>query len=94
MAPLAELIQRWRVAACCSLLGLAGAVAAGEQDLADAEFLEMLEYLGSWDESDEDWLLLEAAGKAIAGLQDENRDDARNDAVPEGEQSTESDDER
>jgi len=45
----------------------------------------LLEYLGMWEESDEDWQLLD----------NESRDDdeERSDPVPEGEESPESDDE-
>jgi hypothetical protein len=38
----------------CGLLGLGAAVTAAETELPDLAFLE---YLGSWEESDEDWVL-------------------------------------
>lgn len=60
-----------------------GATALAEEEPApDAEFLE---YLGMWQESDEDWLLLEEM--QMTGL------DERSDPAPEGEESTEIEDE-
>jgi hypothetical protein len=53
-----------------------------EEELPDAEFLE---YLGLWEESDEDWLLLDEEEVAD--------NDERTDPVPEGEESTEKEDE-
>lgn len=53
-----------------------------KQDIPDREFLE---YLGMWEESDEDWQLLNIDRIA--------EDDERNDPAPEGEESTESEDE-
>ncbi len=68
------------------LYGLAlcgsGAVCAAGDDVPDIEFLE---YLGMWEESDEDWLLLEGA---MAAENEEGSDPA-----PDGEESTENDDE-
>jgi hypothetical protein len=55
---------------------------ASDEQIPDAEFLE---YLGFWDESDEDWLLLE--NDAVA----ENEE--RSEPVPQGEVSTETEDE-
>ena len=55
---------------------------AEEEDVPDAEFLE---YLGMWQESDEDWLLLEEIQTADI--------DERSDPVPKGEESTEMKDE-
>jgi hypothetical protein len=66
--------------ACGLCLG-AGAMAE-EEDVPDVEFLE---YLGMWQESDEDWLLLEEIQTA-----DINE---RSDPVPDGEESTEMKDE-
>jgi hypothetical protein len=64
------------------------AFSAGHADepLPEAEFLE---YLGSWDESDEEWLLVREGA-----LRNTAKDDERNDAAPEGEESTESNDEQ
>jgi hypothetical protein len=65
-------------------LCLATATVAGEEPPpeADAEFIE---YLGMWEETDEDWMLLEEIQVAES--------DERSDPVPEGEESTEKTDE-
>jgi hypothetical protein len=55
---------------------------AEEEPAPDADFLE---YLGMWQESDEDWLLLEEI--QMTDL------DERSDPVPDGEESTEINDE-
>ena len=47
--------------------------------------MEFLEYLGLWEETDEDWQLLD--GDAVA------ENDERSDPVLEGEESTETEDE-
>jgi len=54
---------------------------------ADDEVLEMefFEYLGMWEESDEEWLIFEEP--TTAG------NDTRTDPAPEGEESEEKDDE-
>jgi hypothetical protein len=73
-----------------ALLGLAlcgGADAAAEEPAPDAAFLE---YLGSWEGTDEDWLLFEDA----AGETEESKDEERSDSEPEGDASPESQDER
>ena len=49
---------------------------------ADAEFIE---YLGMWEETDEDWMLLEEIKVADS--------DERSDPAPEGEESAEKTDE-
>ena len=67
--------------ACC-LLSDAGA--AGDDDLPDIEFLE---YLGSWEESDEDWLLV----RDVEKIRERIRQDESSDSVPEDRESTESD---
>jgi hypothetical protein len=56
-----------------------------EEDDEQAADMEFLEYLGYWEESDEEWLMFEAT---IAAEPDE-----RSDPVPEGEESTETEDE-
>lgn len=66
--------------ACGLCLGMSAM--AEEEDVPDAEFLE---YLGMWQESDEDWLLLEEIQMADI--------DERSDPVPDGEESTEMKDE-
>jgi hypothetical protein len=57
-------------------------VLAADDEVPDAEFLE---YLGLWDESDEDWLIFDEPITADA--------EERSDPVPEGEESTEKADE-
>ena len=66
------------------LLGTAGVVAA-DDELPDMEFLE---YLGMWEESDEEWLAL-ADDEALLAADSEERIDP----APEGEESRENDDE-
>jgi hypothetical protein len=68
-----------------TLLLVGGIVAAAEEDLPDAEFLE---YLGSWEESDEEWLMFDDAAEA-----DETENGERSATPPDGEESTETDDE-
>ena len=58
------------------------AVAADDEEMPNADFLE---YLGMWEETDEVWLLLDEAMAA------ENEE--RSDPAPEGEESMEKDDE-
>lgn len=59
-----------------------GLVFAADEDIPDMEFLE---YLGLWEESDEDWLIFNVPMSAET--------DKRSDPVPEGEESTEKDNE-
>ena len=47
--------------------------------------MEFLEYLGMWEETDEDWLLLDE--------EEVVNNDERTDPVPEGKESTETEDE-
>lgn len=71
------------------LCGIALCLPAGAN--AEAESLDtppdmdFLEYLGMWEESDEEWLLLEEVERA--------GHDQRSDPAPEGEASTETEDE-
>lgn len=76
-----------RVAVICGLLGGSG----GRDVLAEeveAPELEFLEYLGSWEESDEDWLLFKAVDSEPVKEPEE-----RIDPAPTGEESTETEDE-
>ncbi len=57
-------------------------VLAADDEIPDAEFIE---YLGLWEESDEDWLIFNEPITADA--------EERSDPVPEGEESTETTDE-
>ena len=55
---------------------------AAEDDGVDADFIE---YLGMWEETDEDWMLLEEIQVADS--------EERSDPVPEGKESTETENE-
>jgi hypothetical protein len=66
----------------CTLVLCASLEALAEEELPDMDFLE---YLGMWEESDEEWLLLE--DDAVA----DNKE--RSEPVPEGKESTETEDE-
>ena len=73
------------VAVLWGLFGCNGVVVA-EDEQPDMEFLE---YLGIWEESDEDWLLFDQQdGESMAA--DEK---IQSDPAPPGRESTESDDE-
>ncbi len=73
------------VVVLCGLFGCSGVVLA-EAEQPDMEFLE---YLGSWQESDEDWLLFNDPDRE-AVVADEIK---RSEPVPAGKESTEIDDE-
>ena len=66
--------------ACGLWMGVAAA--DDEQPVPEVEFLE---YLGTWEESDEDWLLHD--------IEETEDTDERSDPAPEGEESTENNDE-
>ena len=61
-------------------VGAAGTVLAADAEGPDMEFVE---YLGLWEESDEEWLMVEHQMDAES--------EERIDPVPEGEESTEDD---
>jgi len=65
-----------------ALLLFGGLVQGAGDEMPDGDFLE---YLGSWEESDEDWLMFDAP------VTTENEE--RADPVPDGEESTEKEDE-
>lgn len=73
-----------RFALLCGLVaGCGNVLADDEEKLPDLDFLE---YLGSWEESDEDWLLFnELDGEPAASDERETNDDE-----PEGKKTTES----
>ena len=71
----------------CGLLGFCSVLDAKEDEMPDAAFLE---YLGSWDESDEDWLLVRDREK----VREKMEKDERSHPVPQGEESTEAEHER
>lgn len=66
----------------CGLL-ICGGVAAAEQE--ESPEMEFLEYLGMWEETDEDWQILEETMTAD--------NEGRSDPAAEGEESTENEDE-
>ena len=75
----------FKVAILWGLLGCSGVVAADDEVMPDIEFLQ---YLGSWEESDEDWVVL--AAEAIEQVASE---DERTDPASKEEESVETDDE-
>ena len=81
------LVERAVRSLMCGLaLCTAGVAIAAEKEEPEVDFLE---YLGMWEESDEDWLILDETtdGSTIADNEE------RNDPVPDGEESTEKEDE-
>lgn len=68
-------------------LGVSGLVVAEDAEAPDLEFLE---YLGSWDESDEDWVILVA--DAVATKESEEAEQ-ENVPAPDGEKLAELDNE-
>jgi hypothetical protein len=66
------------------LLGFMAAPAVvAEEPAPDAEFLE---YLGSWEGTDEDWLLFEGAARdAASGTDEEQRDSQEESPEPKDE---------
>lgn len=77
--------QVLKVALLCGLFGYAGVALADEQEVPDLEFLE---YLGSWDDSDEDWVLFASEDDVQEGQGDEDGMSA-----PQGEKVAELEDE-
>jgi hypothetical protein len=75
----------FKVAVLWGLLGCSGIVAADDDVMPDIEFLE---YLGSWEESDEDWVLFsEVETEQLAS------EDKRTDPASKDRESVETDDE-
>ena len=74
-----------KVAVVWGLLGCSGFAVADDEAIPDMEFLE---YLGSWEESDEDWVLFtEVDVEQVAS------EEKRTDPAQESEESVESDNE-
>jgi hypothetical protein len=73
---------KWHVALLICGLCLGTVAAADEEPAPEAEFLE---YLGMWELTDEEWLLLDDEEAAVA--------EERSEPAPEGEDSTETEDE-
>jgi len=65
-----------------ALLLFGGLVQGADDEMPDEDFLE---YLGLWEESDEDWLMFDASAT--------KENEERVDPVPDGEESTEKEDE-
>ena len=81
MPKLTAMSARHTVLASALVLGC-GLLLAEELEQPDTEFLE---YLGLWEGSDEDWLIFDEPVVAET--------DERSDPAPEGEESTETEDE-
>ncbi len=75
----------FKLAVLWGLLGCTGIVAADDDVMPDMEFLE---YLGSWEESDEDWVLFSEAEAAQLASEAKQAD-----PVSKDEESVEIDDE-
>ena len=74
-----------KVVVLWGLLGCSGIVGADDDVMPDMEFLE---YLGSWEESDEDWVLFtDTVSEQFASK------DKRTDPASKEEESVETDDE-
>jgi hypothetical protein len=69
----------------CGIALSAATSAIAEVENEEVPDMAFLEYLGMWEESDEDWLLLDEEEVA--------ENDKRSGPVPEGKESTEKDDE-
>ncbi len=77
------LAERLAIIICGLCLGaIASAETAAEETTVDMDFLE---YLGMWEETDEEWLLHDDMASA-----DQEK---RSDPAPDGEESPETDDE-
>ena len=79
-----------KVAVACGLAGWGAGAAADDKELPDLEFLE---YLGSWESSDEEWLLFNAEDLETAAQEEAPPNDDASDRVsksaPLDEESTE-----
>jgi hypothetical protein len=71
-----------RKAVVAAMLFGCGLALAADEEIPDPDFLE---YLGMWEESDEDWVIFDEPVTADT--------EERNDPAPEGEESTEKTDE-
>ena len=74
-----------KASALAGLLLVSALALASDEDAPDMAFLE---YLGMWEESDEEWLAFEEETDSVA-----TDSDQRIDPVPDGEESKEYDDE-
>ena len=71
---------------CWSLLVLSAAAAAEEEEVPDLEFLE---YLGSWEASDEDWIIF----TEVDETEKASKEKGESDPPPDGEKLAELEDE-
>ena len=69
------------------LMGVSGLVIADDVAAPDLEFLE---YLGSWDESDQDWMILVAGALEMKDSQETEQEHV---SAPDGEKMSELDNE-
>ena len=83
---LAERAMRSLICGLALCTAGATAVAATEKEEPEVDFLE---YLGMWEESDEDWLILDETTDESTIADNEERSDP----APDGEESTEKEDE-
>ncbi len=77
------------VALACGLFASGSAQAGDDSVEEEAELpdMEFLEYLGSWEESDEDWLILSESGQTEE--QSADRNEELNDSQSLGKESAE-----
>ena len=79
-----------KLAVFCGLVSVGASSAADDEELPDSEFLE---YLGSWDASDEEWLLFDAEDPETAAQEQTPQNDRAADrasaGAPADEESTE-----
>ncbi len=83
--------RRRALASFAALAGLLGAGAASADEEATPD-LEFLEYLGSWEASEEDWVIFTAAMEEPEASQDKDNVQG-SDPSPDGEKLAEMDDE-
>jgi hypothetical protein len=87
--PVPTLVDHWqllRIVIASVLLGGTAGATTDDDELPDVEFLE---YLGSWEESDEDWVLVSDVDKARNKMDEIDRSDP----APQGEESMETENE-
>ena len=78
-----------RLAVVWGLMTCGGVSQADDEEAPDLEFLE---YLGSWEETDETWLILSVDMEATEEPENKDKDDGKEPA-PNGEKLAELDDE-
>ena len=76
--------RRWQNYLPLALLGVCSLVLAADDEVPEMDFIE---YLGLWEESDEEWLMFHEEDEQIA------ESDERIDPAPQGNESAETDDE-